>query len=145
MRASHDELAAVVSGTHHNPHAVLGPHPRPGPGTPEGPDSTTAGDPSATSGSVTVRVMRPLADAVVVRTRDGDVAAEHVHDGVWVAELERDDVPDYRLLVTYGDSTTRADDPYRFLPTVGELDLHLISEGRHEQLWTVLGANPRSY
>src|SRR5262249_36762557 len=34
------------------------------------------------------------------------------------------------------------DDPYRYLPTVGELDLHLISEGRHERLWTVLGARP---
>src|SRR5665647_2510585 len=37
------------------------------------------------------------------------------------------------------------DDPYRFLPTVGDVDLHLIAEGRHEELWTVLGANVRSY
>jgi 1,4-alpha-glucan branching enzyme len=28
---------------------------------------------------------------------------------------------------------------------VGELDLHLISEGRHERLWDVLGAHVRSY
>ncbi|HEU4422913.1 MAG TPA: 1,4-alpha-glucan branching protein GlgB, partial [Pilimelia sp.] len=35
------------------------------------------------------------------------------------------------------------DDPYRFAPTVGEVDLHLIGEGRHERLWTVLGARPR--
>jgi 1,4-alpha-glucan branching enzyme len=33
-----------------------------------------------------------------------------------------------------------ADDPYRHLPTLGELDLHLISEGRHEKLWGVLGS-----
>ena len=33
-----------------------------------------------------------------------------------------------------------ADDPYRYLPTLGELDLQLIGEGRHERLWTVLGA-----
>ena len=32
-----------------------------------------------------------------------------------------------------------ADDPYRFLPTLGEVDLHLIGEGRHEELWQVLG------
>ena len=37
------------------------------------------------------------------------------------------------------------DDPYRWLPTLGELDLHLIGEGRHEQLWDVLGAHVRSY
>ncbi|NUT45896.1 MAG: 1,4-alpha-glucan branching protein GlgB, partial [Saccharothrix sp.] len=37
------------------------------------------------------------------------------------------------------------DDPYRWLPTVGELDLHLIGEGRHERLWDVLGARVRAY
>jgi 1,4-alpha-glucan branching enzyme len=30
-------------------------------------------------------------------------------------------------------------------PAVGELDLHLISEGRHERLWDVLGAHVRTY
>jgi hypothetical protein len=37
------------------------------------------------------------------------------------------------------------DDPYRYLPSLGEVDLHLIGEGRHEQLWTVLGAHVRRY
>jgi 1,4-alpha-glucan branching enzyme len=68
------------------------------------------------------------------------------------------DVPDYGLEVTYpgqssatgspgwdapADAQALQDDPYRHLPTVGELDLHLIAEGRHEQLWTVLGAHVR--
>ena len=35
------------------------------------------------------------------------------------------------------------DDPYRYLPTLGEFDLYLIGEGRHEQLWHVLGAHVR--
>ena len=52
---------------------------------------------------------------------------------------------DYRLEVTYGDQTYRVDDPYRWLPTLGEIDLHLIGEGRHENLWQVLGAHVRSY
>ena len=52
---------------------------------------------------------------------------------------------DYRLEVAYGDGEHRTvDDPYRFLPTLGELDLHLIGEGRHEQLWDVLGAHVRA-
>ena len=38
---------------------------------------------------------------------------------------------------------TISDDPYRHLPTLGEIDLHLIAEGRHEALWTVLGARVR--
>ena len=32
------------------------------------------------------------------------------------------------------------DDPYRYMPTLGEMDTYLISEGRHEELWEVLGA-----
>ena len=52
---------------------------------------------------------------------------------------------DYRLEVTYGDETYPVDDPYRWLPTLGEVDLHLIGEGRHEQLWDVLGAHERTY
>ena len=39
---------------------------------------------------------------------------------------------------------TLADDPYRYLPTLSAVDLHLISEGRHEQLWKVLGAHVRT-
>ncbi|HEX6077871.1 MAG TPA: 1,4-alpha-glucan branching protein GlgB, partial [Micromonosporaceae bacterium] len=37
------------------------------------------------------------------------------------------------------------DDPYRWPSSIGELDLHLIAEGRHERLWTVLGAHIRCF
>ena len=33
-------------------------------------------------------------------------------------------------------------DPYVFPPTLGELDLHLFSEGRHETVYEKLGAHP---
>src|SRR4029450_11095348 len=55
------------------------------------------------------------------------------------------EVADYRLAVRYGDREDLVDDPYRWLPTLGEVDLHLIAEGRHERLWEVLGAHVRSY
>ena len=53
---------------------------------------------------------------------------------------------DYRLEPRYehGRPHTVAD-AYRFLPTLGEVDLHLFNEGRHERLWEVLGAHPRSF
>jgi len=35
-------------------------------------------------------------------------------------------------------------DPYRFAPTIGPLDLHLLGEGNHHRLWEVLGAHPRT-
>ncbi len=67
-----------------------------------------------------------------------------MHQGVFSATVPGTSVPDYRVAVTYpGLPETVTDDPYRHLPTLGEIDLHLIAEGRHEALWTVLGARVR--
>ncbi len=55
-------------------------------------------------------------------------------------------MPDYRIAATYAGSQGEEvvlDDPYRYLPTISEFDLHLIGEGRHEELWRVLGAHVR--
>ena len=55
-----------------------------------------------------------------------------------------EDIGAYKVEVRYPDGTTiKIDDPYRFWPTLGDLDLHLIGEGRHERLWEVLGAHHR--
>ena len=122
-----DELALLVVGEHGSPHSILGPHPH--------------------DGGVTVRAFKPLARSVVVRHGDGTgYPLEHEHDGIWVGVLPGTDVPDYRLEVAYDDGLAHTvDDPYRFLPTLGEMDLHLINEGRHEQLWEVLGSRVHHY
>jgi 1,4-alpha-glucan branching enzyme len=122
------EIDAIVEGVHHDPHAVLGAHP--------GPDG------------VTIRALRPLASEVAVVLPDGGrVPMRHVHEGVFEAVLPSagsGEVPDYRVAVRYDDGPeTVTDDPYRHLPTLGEIDLHLIGEGRHEELWRVLGAQVR--
>ena len=122
---SHDELDLLVSGGHGDPHAVLGAHPH--------------------EGGVTVRILRPLATSVEIRHGDDVTALTHEHEGVWVGELPGTDVPDYRVTVTYDGGPWTYDDPYRYLPTLGEVDLHLINEGRHEKLWTVLGAHVRTF
>ncbi|MEZ5119387.1 MAG: 1,4-alpha-glucan branching protein GlgB [Candidatus Nanopelagicales bacterium] len=118
-------LAALVDGTHSQPHAILGPH--------------------ADADGVTIRVLRPDATAVDVVVGGQHQPMEHEHAGVWVTELAGPDIPDYRLAVAYGGDKLPADDPYRFLPTLGEIDQHLIAEGRHEQLWDVLGAHEHRY
>jgi 1,4-alpha-glucan branching enzyme len=121
---SREEIEAIVAGVHHDPHSVLGAHP--------GPDG------------VTVRTLRPLASAVSVVLPDGSrVPMTHLHEGVFSATLPGE-VPDYQLAVSYADGAeTVGDDPYRHLPTLGEMDLYLIAEGRHEALWQVLGAHVR--
>lgn len=118
-------LDSLVDGTHTSPHEVLGPHPD--------------GD------IVTIRVLRPNATSVDVVIGDKRTAMEHVHRGVWVAAVPGPDVPDYRLSVAYDSDPLPADDPYRFLPTLGEVDQHLIAEGRHEELWKVMGAHTHVY
>jgi 1,4-alpha-glucan branching enzyme len=126
---SAEELDRLVGGAHHTPHAILGAHPY--------------------DGAVTVRTLRPGAKAVVVVTGSDRVELTHERGGVWVGVLPTPTTPDYRLDVTYGGDdwtdTYPTDDPYRFLPTLGEIDLHLIGEGRHERLWDVLGAHVRTY
>ncbi|MFI1988622.1 1,4-alpha-glucan branching protein GlgB [Actinoplanes sp. NPDC020271] len=120
-RLAADERAmnAVIAGDTHDPHAVLGAHPG--------------------GGHTVIRTLRKGAKQVTVLHEEQRYEMTQVHpDGIFAAELPGT-VLDYRLDV----DGTQCDDPYRHLPTLGELDLHLIGEGRHEKLWKVLGAQPR--
>ncbi|SIN42270.1 1,4-alpha-glucan branching protein GlgB [Micromonospora cremea] len=106
----------LITGATHDPHALLGAHPA--------------------DGRTTIRTLRRGAgDAAVLMNGDRH-PMKRVHDaGVFEAVLPGE-VLDYRVEV---DGATH-DDPYRYPPTLGELDLHLIGEGRHERLWEALGA-----
>ncbi|MFI8693473.1 1,4-alpha-glucan branching protein GlgB [Dietzia maris] len=122
----HDVLGRLRSGTHHDPHSVYGAH--------------RDGD-----GSV-VRTVQPGAVEVEIVFDDRTVPMTPVGDGLFHAAVPETEVPDYRFRVRYPDGHTRTvADGYRFLPTLGEVDLHLIGEGRHERLWDVLGAHVRTY
>jgi 1,4-alpha-glucan branching enzyme len=95
---------------------------------------------------VVFRAFRPYALAVSVVV--GTLRAE-LHDdggGFFSALLPLREVPaSYRLLISYEGSEQETEDAYRFLPALGELDLHLINEGRHEELWRALGAEPMTH
>jgi 1,4-alpha-glucan branching enzyme len=123
---AHEELDQLVAGEHHNPHSILGRH--------------LTGD-----GRTVIRTLRPDATAVEVVIGRERAPLGLVHDGGVFEAILDGSVGDYRLDVTYGENTFPVDDPYRWLPTLGEIDLHLIGEGRHENLWTVLGAHVRVY
>jgi 1,4-alpha-glucan branching enzyme len=121
---SADELAQLVLGNHHDPHRVLGAH--------------------MFRGQVTVRVLAPLADSVnVVLENDERVELTHEYGGIFVGVLDQAEIPHYRVATRYGEICNVSYDPYCFLPNIGDLDLHLISEGRHELLWKSLGSNIR--
>ncbi|GAA1487303.1 1,4-alpha-glucan branching protein GlgB [Brachybacterium sacelli] len=121
------ELGSTATGSYHDPHSVLGAH--------------------EYQGAVTVRTLRPFARAVEVVLPDGSSRSlEHEYDGIWVAALDLPAPVVYTVRVTWaeGEDPVELQEPYRFLPTVGELDLHLIHEGRHEELWRALGAHVRT-
>jgi 1,4-alpha-glucan branching enzyme len=123
------EIERVVAGNHHDPHSILGAHP--------GPDG------------VIIRALRPLATSVTLVLEDGRrVPMTHLHQGIFTVTLPDEKVPDYRIAASYAGSQaeeTVVDDPYRYLPTLSEFDLYLIGEGRHEELWRVLGAHVREF
>ena len=117
-----DQLASRDLG---DPHAVLGAHP-------------------AAGGGVVVRAFRPEAETVTVVVGKVETEAERVHpSGVFEAVLPKGRLPlRYELEVTYpGGQSFRLRDPYRFAPTLGEIDLHLAGEGRHEALAERMGAH----
>ncbi|MCU1460825.1 MAG: 1,4-alpha-glucan branching enzyme [Acidimicrobiales bacterium] len=120
------EVQALVDGRLGDPHRVLGPH--------------------VDDGDVVVRVWRPDAAAMRLVPQGAEpVEMMHLHPaGVFEGRIKAREIPDYRVEVEYRDgSTFTIDDPYRFWPTLGDLDLHLFNEGRHESLWRVLGAHHR--
>ena len=131
------DLDQVSNTAFYNPHAILGGH------LAEGENAKYT----------TVRVLRPFAKTVTIVTQAGEYAATHEFNGVFVAVIPSTvnedggySVPDYRVKVAYdGVPETVQDDPYRYLPTVGEMDMYLFGEGRHERLWDALGAHVREY
>ncbi|MFF4862616.1 1,4-alpha-glucan branching enzyme [Streptomyces sp. NPDC001231] len=115
----------LLSGAHHDPHALLGAHPVPG--------------------GIALRVLRPFARAVSVVVDGEHTPLASEGEGLFSAVLPLTAIPDYTLVVGYERDEYEVHDPYRFLPALGELDLHLIREGRHEQLWQALGAEPMTH
>ncbi|MET9421480.1 1,4-alpha-glucan branching enzyme [Streptomyces sp. NPDC006540] len=122
-----DDRGRLLSGGHHDPHALLGAH--------------------SVRGGVELRVLRPHALSVTVLAKGLRTELNNDGDGLFSGVLPQRTTPDYRLLVTYEghEDGFEVEDPYRFLPALGELDLHLIGEGRHEELWRALGAHPMTH
>lgn len=113
--ATAEDVAAIIAGRHGDPFAVLGPH------------------------HGWVRAFIPGADSVVA-----------LGGGVQQALAQRDaagffegplPASAYQLRARRGDAQWLVDDPYRFGPTLGPLDDHLLVEGTHRGLAARFGAH----
>ena len=115
-------LRAILNATHGDPFAVLGPH--------------------VEGGRLVIRTFLPrAAGRARDRRRCGDAGPRDDACGIRTALFEAaldgvTTIVPYRFEVTWRDSGDVADvdDPYRFGLLLGDLDLYLMGEGRHQQL-----------
>jgi 1,4-alpha-glucan branching enzyme len=120
-------IQALVEGRHSDPFAVLGPH--------------------ATEQGTALRVLRPGAEtATAIDATTGKPCAELLRrhpDGFFEGLVPPDrPVSRYYLRYTRGDDRWDEEDAYAYPSGFGDLDLHLIGEGRHARLVELMGAHP---
>jgi 1,4-alpha-glucan branching enzyme len=121
------DIERLVSLEYHDPHFILGGHP-------------------LGNGSSIIRSFHPEAMESELVIEGRSLPMKRVHPrGIFAIKVNMSWPFDYRLRFysSSGKSWERRD-PYRFLPTLGEMDLHLIGEGRHLHLYRIMGAHPRT-
>ncbi len=122
-----DDLTRLLALRHSDPHSILGAHP-----TPRG---------------VIVRAFRPGAEKVnlIIEGEPPLPMRARPEPGLFevLAEKKREVFP-YRLEVHFPDGhALTARSAYAFLPTLGELDVYLLAEQKHEHAYEKLGAHVR--
>jgi len=121
----------LVRGEHHDPHRLLGAHP-----------VSVAG-----RAGVVIRAYHPDAQRALYVPASGEpMEMRPVGRGLFALHLPDARLPlSYRLRFEFADGQAwDRGDPYRFMPTLGEMDLHLLAEGNHRRIWEAFGANVRT-
>jgi 1,4-alpha-glucan branching enzyme len=126
-RPDEGAIDALVAGRHGDPFGVLGMH--------------------ADGGQLSVRVFWPGAETVTVIDRKSNrrvAALEKLRDdGFFAGPLARRQTPfPYYLRLTRGGDSWDAEDAYRFLPVLGDMDVYFLAEGTHRRIYEHLGAHP---
>ncbi|HEY8741447.1 MAG TPA: 1,4-alpha-glucan branching protein GlgB [Candidatus Dormibacteraeota bacterium] len=112
-------VTGLLEGGNADPHGFLGRHP--------------------VEGGWEVRAFHPTAERAVLVTDHDESSMEKLDErGLFLGYLPG--YIGYTVRFHHGDHRWEVHDPYRFEPTLGELDLHLIGEGTHKRLWDALGA-----
>ncbi|MBD5606861.1 MAG: 1,4-alpha-glucan branching enzyme, partial [Candidatus Eremiobacteraeota bacterium] len=98
------------------------------------------------TGDLEVRTFAPEAARVEVvdAATDGVVAelARVDHTGFFAGTVAGRRAPfAYRLRLTVGEAAVDVEDPYRFGPVLGDIDIYLIAEGKHLRLYDKYGAH----
>ncbi len=129
---SSEKIRKLVNFEHPDPHSILGLHPY------------VLNDKKG----LLVRAFHPDAVSAEVILKGGNPCVmEKCHPGGLFAFFfpRRRRTFSYRIRFTFANGNQwESDAPYRFLPTLGDIDLHLAGEGTHHRLYDKLGAHLRS-
>ena len=124
---SKEEMEAVINGDHGNVFAVLGIHKNKG------------------SKEVYIRAYQPHSVSIEVLNRAGDslgMMTKLDERGFYQIDLGKTDDFDYQFRITNDKNYTYiAEDTYRFTPTLGDMDIYLLAEGKHLEMYKKLGAH----
>ena len=122
LPAISEPIQRIQQGTHHDPFEVLGVHP-------------------CADGRTVVRAFLPAAETVEVaggrmtRVPGTDCFERVLPEGAsldphYALRWQDKQAGEWHITVS----------PYSFAPQLGEVDLHLLGEGRHFEIWKLLGA-----
>ncbi|RLB74237.1 MAG: 1,4-alpha-glucan branching enzyme [Deltaproteobacteria bacterium] len=128
-KISSDDIERLVGGQHHDPHSILGSH-------------------QLDNGTWVIRAWHPRAvKAEVCRSGKSPELLTPIDERGLFAGIIKETAPGSCRFTFYfmDGSSWETVDPYSFSPSIGELDLHLIQEGRHQRLFNHLGAISRNY
>lgn len=126
------ELLEISAFNNANPHSVLGPHP------------------IEKDKSLVINAYLPLAIDAWIKIKGKKVQKIPMKrlspDNIFQAVLENTkDTPLYKI--GYTDAEDRLfefDDPYRFEPQIGDVDIYLFKEGNHLRIYDKLGARAKN-
>lgn len=119
----------LAQARHHDPFQVLGRHPVPG-----------------KADTILFRAFLPQATRASLKgVKDSLTLTREAESDFWIWQGKAEQLPEHPEVEWQDPShrTHTAHYPYTFAPQLGDMDLHLFGEGRHWQVYEVLGAHPR--
>ena len=126
-----DIIDKIVNSEYHDPFQILGVH-------------------FSGNGMAVIRTFQPHARSVDVLIGIETKRMNRIHnEGMFEIEINRLSCPDpdfhpfsYRFQITYFDGNIHiSNDPYRFLPQLGDVDKYLFNSGTHYSLYNHMGAH----
>ncbi len=121
-----DTMRSIALAQHHDPFSVLGRH--------------QLGD------DWIIRVYNPMAESLYLLTDDSNYRGKTQFSRIENSDffiLSASNLPEQYQLNCYDKNGSQfiTEDPYRFTPTIADMDLHLFNEGEHRTLYNLLGAH----